>query len=128
MGKDNVKTSISRLGEDGIEILNLVIPKPEIPPGIAHNYKQVKVQWTEQLVATQQQETEQIKKETEQLKAVADANRQKAVLEIKIQENIIEVEGKKNVSQINNEILEAAEKNKADIEKLNFNNKPRPTR
>merc|ERR1712107_885754 len=55
-------------------------------------------------------------KETEQLKAVADANRQKAVLEIKIQENIIEVEGKKNVSQIN-EILEAAEKNKADIEK-----------
>ena len=76
--------------------------------------------------------------------AVADANRQKAVLEIKIQENIIEVEGKKNVSQINNEILEvfvqllfiptetmisftqfpqpistfqAAEKNKADIEK-----------
>jgi len=137
--KDNVKTSISRLGEDGIEILNLVIPKPEIPPDIAHNYKQVKVQWTEQLVATQQQKTEQIKKETEQLKAVADANRQKAVLEIKketeqlkavadanrqkavleikIQENIIEVEGKKNVSQINNEILEAAEKNKADIEK-----------
>ena len=55
--KDNVKTSISRLGEvgecflqlqfsflifqDGIEILNLVIPKPEIPPDIAHNYKQV---------------------------------------------------------------------------------------
>ena len=29
---------------------------------------QVKVQWTEQLVATQQQKTEQIKKETEQLK------------------------------------------------------------
>ena len=93
--------------------MNLVIPKPEIPPDIAHNYKQVpptsflfctylfectfgcfsesevttkihsskvvgkirhlfsvqvKVQWTEQLVATQQQKTEQIKKETEQLK------------------------------------------------------------
>ena len=83
-----------------------MIPKPEIPPDIAHNYKQVwkllpqsgewlvridhnhkhyyiigsviesdlfyhsqvKVQWTEQLVATQQQKTEQIKKETEQLK------------------------------------------------------------
>ena len=28
----------------------------------------MKVQWTEQLVATQQQKTEQIKKETEQLK------------------------------------------------------------
>ena len=81
---------------------------------------QVKVQWTEQLVATQQQKTEQIKKETEQIKvsqlllylqmfydqAVADANRQKAVLEIKIQENIIEVEGKRNVSIINNQILQ----------------------
>ena len=29
---------------------------------------QVKVQWTEQLVATQQQKTETIKKETEELK------------------------------------------------------------
>ena len=80
----------------------------------------MKVQWTEQLVAAQQQKTEQIKKETEQIKvsqlllylqmfydqAVADANRQKAVLEIKIQENIIEVEGKRNVSIINNQILQ----------------------
>ena len=80
----------------------------------------MKVQWTEQLVAAQQQKTEQIKKETEQIKvfqlllylqmfydqAVADANRQKAVLEIKIQENIIEVEGKRNVSIVNNQILQ----------------------
>merc|ERR1712008_291646 len=58
-----------------------------------------------------------IKKETQQLKADADANREKAVLEIKIQERILEVEGAKNVSTINNEILQAAENNKADIEK-----------
>ena len=68
--KENVRTSIRRLGEDGIEILNLVIPKPEIPPDIALNYKQVKVQWTEQLVATQQQKTERIKKETELIKVM----------------------------------------------------------
>ena len=67
--------------------------KPEIPRDIAHNYKQVKVQWTEQLVATQQQKTEAIKKETEELKAVADANRQKSVLEIDIQKEIIRKEG-----------------------------------
>jgi len=115
--KSNVKSSIHRLGEDGIEILNLVIPKPEIPPDIAHNYKQVKVQWTEQLVATQQQKTEKIKKETELMKAVADAERQKAVLEITIQERIIEKEGAKNVSLINNEIKKAAENNEADIAK-----------
>ena len=64
----NVRTSISRLAEDGIEILNLVVPKPEIPEDIAHNYKQVKVQWTEQLVANQTQKTEEIKKRTELVK------------------------------------------------------------
>merc|ERR1719195_2351690 len=113
----NVKTSIVRLGEDGIEILNLVVPKPEIPADIAHNYKQVKVQWTEQLVANQTQKTEEIKKKTELIKAVADAERQKAVLEITIQERIIEKEGTKKVSLINNEIKKAAENNEADIAK-----------
>lgn len=63
--KKNVENSIARLGMDGIEILNLVIPKPDIPADIAQNYKAVKVQWTEQLVASQQQKTEKIKKETQ---------------------------------------------------------------
>jgi len=122
--KDNVEINIRRLTarpsdnletENGIEILNLVIPKPDIPEDIAQNYKQVKVQWTEQLVAAQQQKTEKIKKETELLKAVADAERQKEVLEINIQQRIIEEEGAKNVSLINNEIKKAAEQNEADI-------------
>lgn len=46
------------------------------------------MQWTEQLVATQQQKTEAIKKETESLKAVADANRQKSVLKIEIEKQV----------------------------------------
>ena len=71
--KKNVEISIKRLGQDGIEILNLVIPKPEIPADIAKNYKQVKVQWTEQLVATQQQKTERIKKETQLIKVMIKA-------------------------------------------------------
>merc|ERR1711862_737467 len=87
--RQNVIDSITRLGDGGLEVLNLVVPKPEIPDDIAHNYKQVKVQWTQQLVATQQQTTEEIKKKTELIKAVADAERQKAVLEITIQEIII---------------------------------------
>ena len=49
---------------------------------IAANYKAVKVQWTEQLVATQQQKTEKIKKETQSIKALLDAEREKDVLEI----------------------------------------------
>merc|ERR1719297_564443 len=95
----NVKDSIDRLGEGGINLLNLVIPKPDIPRDIAMNCR---VQWTEQLVATQQQKTEEIKKETEKLRAIADAERNKAVLEIKIQERLLEKEGEANISAINN--------------------------
>ena len=116
--KQNVMESIERLGEGGVQLLNLVIPKPDIPNDIANNYKAVKVQWTEQLVATQQQKTETIKKETEKLRAIADAERNKAVLEIKIQEKILEKEGDANISSINNEILRLSEQNLANISKF----------
>merc|ERR1719384_2538578 len=83
----NVEFSIKRLSNDSIKILNLVIPKPDIPRDIAANYKAVKVQWTEQLVATQQQKTEKIKKETE-----------------------------KKINDIENNIIKAREENKANNE------------
>jgi len=115
--KFSIIDSIHRLGEDGIEILNLVIPKPDIPQDISNNYKQVKVQWTEQLVASQQQKTEAIKKETEQLVAIADANRKKSVLQITIEEKMLEREGERNVSRITNEIQKERAENIANIEK-----------
>jgi regulator of protease activity HflC (stomatin/prohibitin superfamily) len=115
--KNNVEDQIKKLGEGGVTILNLVISKPDIPQDIAQNYKQVKVQWTEQLVAKQQKVTEEIKKETELLKALADARRQKEVLEIKIQEQILETEGKQKISDINNKIVRDKQNNLADIAK-----------
>jgi len=115
--REEVDQKIQDLGDGGVEILNLVIAKPDIPQDIAQNYKQVKVQWTEQLVAKQQKVTEEIKKETELLKAVADAKRQKEVLEIKIQEQIIETEGKQKISEINNKIVRDKQNNLADIAK-----------
>jgi len=115
--KADVEKQIKELGNNGVAILNLVIPKPDIPKDIAQNYKQVKVQWTEQLVAKQQKITEEIKKETELLRAVADARRQKEVLEIKIQEQILETEGKQKISEINNQIVKEKENNLADIAK-----------
>lgn len=78
---------------------------------------QVKVQWTEQLVASQQQKTEQIKKETEKMQAIADAERHKAVLQIKIQERILEREGEQNLSSIQNAIMKDQKENMANIEK-----------
>ena len=79
-------------------------------------YLQVKVQWTEQLVATQQQKTEEIKKETERMKAIADANRTKDVLEIDLQKELLQKEAEKNLSEIQNTILKLAEENKANVE------------
>ena len=111
-----VEASIERIGLGGIKILNLVIPKPEIPNDIAHNYKQVKVQWTEQLVATQQQKTEQIKKETESIKAVLDAERQKKVLAIDIEKEVLRKEGEKALSALENQIVFEREKSLADVE------------
>merc|ERR1719342_150634 len=115
--KADVEKQIKELGNNGVAILNLVIPKPDIPKDIAQNYKQVKVQWTEQLVAKQQKVTEEIKKETELLRAVADARRQKEVLEISIQKQIIETEGQKNISEINNQIVRDKQNNLVDIAK-----------
>jgi len=113
--RDDVVTSVERLG-GGVEILNLVIPKPDIPDDIEQNYKAVKIQWTAQLVSTQEQKTAEIKKETEMLRAIADAKRKKKVLEITIQEQILEKEGAQNVSRINNDILKEREENLANIE------------
>jgi len=114
--RQRVESSIKRLG-GGVEIMNLVIPKPDIPDDIQENYKAVKVQWTAQLVSTQQKKTEEIKKETEMLRAIADAERQKSVLAITIQQQILEKEGAQNVSRIANEILKEKEENMANIEK-----------
>ena len=55
----------------------------------------------------QSQKTEAIKKETEKLRAIADAERNKAVLKIQIEERILEKAGEANISALNNEILKA---------------------
>ena len=141
--KKNVVSSIERLGDGGLEILNLVVAKPNIPPDIAHNYKQVKlfslypfflgsfflaplclytfsqvkVQWTEQLVATQRQKTQQIVKETEKLNALADADRQKAVLEVDIEKQLINKEGQQNISLLEAEHQQRLELVKKETEK-----------
>merc|ERR1711935_722744 len=115
--KTNVEESILRLGDKsgtGIRILNLVVPKPDIPRDIATNYKKVKVQWTEQLVAIQQQKTEQIKKETESIKAILDAEREKDVLEIELQKELLKKQKEKEVNNLEIQIIKSREENQAD--------------
>ena len=57
------------------------------------------------MVAQQKQRTEKIHKETERIKAVADAERLKEIQAIDIQKKIQMEEGKSNVSSINNEMM-----------------------
>lgn len=113
--ESKVKKSLEK-HEGAIEIHGLVVIKPIIPIDIANNYKLVKVQWSEQLVATQQQKTEKIKKETEAMKAVMDARRDKDVFEITLEQATLQKQGEKNLTKINNDILKLAEENRADIE------------
>merc|ERR1719266_149756 len=113
--KINVEQSITRLGSNGISILNLVIPKPDIPRDIAANYKAVKVQWTEQLVAIQQQKTEQIKKETQSIKALLDAKREKDVLEIELQKQLLKKQKEKERNDLDIQIVKSREENIANI-------------
>ncbi len=40
---NQTKVAIQRLSNSSVEMINLVIPKPDIPEDIAENYKQVKV-------------------------------------------------------------------------------------
>merc|ERR1712241_81801 len=107
--------NIERLAQGKIEIINLIIPKPEIPKDIAANYQKVKVEWTEKLVAEKEQEKIQVRKETEELKAIADANRLKAVKKIDIEKQILQKEAEKNISAIENVRYRLEEENKADV-------------
>ena len=75
------------------------------------------MQWTEQLVATQRQKTQQIVKETEKLNALADADRQKAVLEVDIEKQLINKAGQQNISLLEAEHQQRLELVKKETEK-----------
>ena len=111
------RETIQRLGEGRLEILNLIIPKPEIPHDIAENYQRVKVQWTEKLVAEKEQEKEEVRKQTQEMKAVADANREKAVKLIELEKQILQKQAEKNMSMIDTARYRLVEQNKANVEK-----------
>ena len=75
------------------------------------------MQWTEQLVAAQQQRTDQIRKETELMSAIADAERSKAVLRIQMEQKLLQKEAEQNLSRVENAIVREREETVADVEK-----------
>ena len=69
-------------------------------------------------MAKQQQETQKIKKKTEENNAIADVNRTKAVLEVELTKQILQKEAEKDISLIQNEIFKIAEENKANVRSI----------
>ena len=112
---ESLRAAMAKLSDRGLNILNLFIPKPDIPPAIAANYREVKIEWTRQLVAQQKQKTEKINKETVLQNEVMDAERKKEVARIRNEQVQRYKEHEKNISAINNTINTAKENTWTDI-------------
>lgn len=112
---ESIVEALQKFAPNGLKLWNVFLPKPDVPPAIAANYRQVKVEWTQQLVAQQKQRTERIRKETENIKAILDAERGKNVEAIRTAQHIEQEEGRSNVTRIRNEVYEETEKLKADV-------------
>ena len=63
------------------------------------------MEWTQQLVAQQKQRTERIRKETENIKAILDAERGRQVEAIVTEQHIEQEEGRVNITRLRNEVM-----------------------
>merc|ERR1719410_2759482 len=111
----SLNSSMAKLSNQGLNILNLFIPKPDIPPAIAANYREVKIEWTRQLVAQQKQKTDKIHKETVLQNAVFDAEREKEVSRIENEKLVQRKTNEENISEIENSIRTKKENTNTDI-------------
>ena len=112
---ESLNIAMIKLSDSGLNILNLFIPKPDIPPAIAANYREVKIEWTRQLVAQQKMKTEKINKETVLQNEVMDAERKKEVGRIRNEQVLRYKEHEKSISSINNTINTDKENTWTDI-------------
>ena len=85
------------------------------PPAIAANYREVKIEWTRQLVAQQRQKTDKIHKETTLQNAVYDAERDKEVGRIENEKLVQRKRNEENISDIANIIRSKKENTDTDI-------------
>ena len=83
---------------------------------VASNYNAIKVQWTKQLVAVQQQKTEKILKETQSMKELLEAKGKKNVLEVNLEKQLLEKQKEKERNDLDIKIVKDREENIADLE------------
>lgn len=98
----------------GIEIIATRVTKPRLPKNIARDYETMEEEKTKLLISTAAQQKIQKEAETEQLRAMIEAEKEAAVSAIKSQQSLLEKQAYQNIELIEDEINTSREKALAD--------------
>lgn len=98
----------------GIEIITVRVTKPRIPDSVKRNYEAIEAERTALQLAAERHKVAEREAQIDATRARINAEKFKAVREIELAKEILEREAVQKMSHINDEMLLATEKAKAD--------------
>ncbi|KAG2540052.1 erlin-2-B-like [Panicum virgatum] len=98
----------------GIEIINVRVTKPNIPPSIRRNFELMEEERTKALIAIEKQKVAEKEAETQKKIALSEAEKNAQVSKILMGQKLMEKDSSKRQEQIDNEMYLAREKALAD--------------
>ncbi|XP_078498881.1 erlin-1 [Lissotriton helveticus] len=116
---ENLKQSLQKelnVMAPGLTIQAVRVTKPKIPESIRRNFELMEGEKTKLLIASQRQKVVEKEAETEQKRALIEAEKNAQVAKIHYQQKIMEKETEKRISEIEDSAYLAREKAKADAE------------
>ncbi|XP_050816198.1 LOW QUALITY PROTEIN: erlin-1-like [Gopherus flavomarginatus] len=100
----------------GLTIQAVRVTKPKIPEAIRRNFELMEAEKTKLLVVAQKQKVVEKEAETERKKALIEAEKVAEVAKIHYRQKLMEKEAEKRISEIEDAVLLARERTKADAE------------
>ncbi|XP_053890230.1 erlin-1-like isoform X2 [Malaclemys terrapin pileata] len=100
----------------GLTIQAVRVTKPKIPEAIRRNFELMEAEKTKLLVVAQKQKVVEKEAETERKKALIEAEKAAEVAKIHYRQKLMEKETEKRISEIEDAVLLARERTKADAE------------
>ncbi|EMP37935.1 Inhibitor of nuclear factor kappa-B kinase subunit alpha [Chelonia mydas] len=100
----------------GLTIQAVRVTKPKIPEAIRRNFELMEAEKTKLLVVAQKQKVVEKEAETERKKALIEAEKAAEVAKIHYRQKVMEKETEKRISEIEDAVLLARERTKADAE------------
>lgn len=116
---ENLKQSLQKelnVMAPGLTIQAVRVTKPKIPEAIRRNFELMEGEKTKLLIASQRQKVVEKEAETEQKRALIEADKIAQVAKIHYQQKIMEKETEKRISEIEDSAYLARERAKADAE------------